>query len=141
MPIVVTQTLAKAKPTERLLRWFIFSVVIALAPLIYSFLSALTHQRPMGLFLISGHGEILLLSAAISAAAIGELFSSKPGKGIPKLLAGGGCVTILFLASLWFEDIVSSTEPIRMSVVEYGSLAMFVSALVSSGSCIALAED
>jgi hypothetical protein len=55
MVVVVTKTIAKADSRERLVRWFIFSVVIALAPLIYNFLSALTHQRPWvcSLFLVT----------------------------------------------------------------------------------------
>ncbi len=129
---------------EKMVRWVIFSVVIALLPIIFNYLSMLTKGLPTSLEIVISRGELLIVSAAINAAAIGELFGSgTTNKRIPKIIAGGVCVIILLLTSLWFADIVATillNKPVESRIIMLGSVAAFLSTVLASGSSVALSE-
>lgn len=132
----------------RLTRWFIFSVMMALLPLWFHLLS----QFPDGgggswlmtwLITSCSHGELLLVTAAVSGAAIGELIGSGNRALFAKLIAGVGCAVVLVLASLGFAYVVGTLDrsaSLTPEAIAFGSLAMLVFGIVSSGSCVALAE-
>ncbi|MBT8421249.1 MAG: hypothetical protein KJO08_10370 [Gammaproteobacteria bacterium] len=127
----------------RLTRWFIFSIVMALLPIWFN-LYQLLGSEPMALLIAScSHGEPLLITAAISGAALGVLSGSGKSILFAKLVAGGGCVIVLVLASLGFAYITSTPGQdilLTPEAIAFGSLAMFTFGIVSSGSCIALAK-
>lgn len=129
---------------QRLIRWLIFSVIVALLPLAFNAFMILVTGKELSLLLICSNGELLIISAAISAAAIGELFSSNYPHQIPKYLAGGGCVISLCVASLMFAYIAGAAKSnvtLEGQVILNSSLIMFIFAILSSGSCIAIAEN
>jgi hypothetical protein len=129
--------------TERVVRWLIFSVIIALLPLAFNYLRIFIRGTIPSLILLLSHGELLLVSAAIAATAIGELVASGEERKIAKYVAGGGCVSILFLASALFAEISSaiySGASISSELVSSSSTLMFGFTVISSISCIVLAE-
>ncbi len=92
--------------------------------------------------LVVSRGELLIVSAAIAAGAVGELIASGRALAIPKLISGGGCILILFLASLWFADIsvaAISGQVIDARTVSVYSMYIFAFTVVSSGSSLVLA--
>ena len=114
--------------TEKLVRWLVFSVAIALLPLAFNGLKVLGRGETLTFVSLCSRGELLLISAAISAAAIGELVGRGGGKAIPKLLAVGSCVIILALASWWFADVsfaINYGEAFDRERVAFGSLRPF----------------
>jgi hypothetical protein len=58
---------------EKLVRWLIFSVVISLLPLLFRFALEATDGKSPTLSDLLSQGELLLISSAIAAAAVGEL--------------------------------------------------------------------
>jgi len=89
-------------------------------------------------------GELVLIAAAITAAAVGELFGAGTNRfEIPKLFAGGAAIVILILASLYFADVSAvhqAGQKPDLAVVRTVSSWLFLFAVASSGSCVALAE-
>ncbi len=127
---------------ERLVRWFIFSVTIALLPLMFNYFRLLGRGENPDMNLVVSRGELLIVSAAIAAGAVGELIASGRALAIPKLISGGGCILILFLASLWFADIsvaAISGQVIDARTVSVYSMYIFAFTVVSSGSSLVLA--
>lgn len=121
-----------------------FSVFIALLPLLFNGLAAFGRQSAVTLSTMLGRGELLLISGAIAAAAIGEIIASGEDHKVRKLFAGGGCVLVLALTSLWFADISTAYKAgtlIDEGVVAIGSLIIFLATIITSGSCVALSEE
>ena len=129
--------------SEKLVRWLVFSVAISLLPLVFNFLRAYGRGATPSLIDLNAHGELLLISAAIAAAAIGELVASGGRYQIAKIIAGGGCVLVLAVASLWFADISAPTS--SGALVDYvrvsnASTVVFMFTVISSASCVVLSE-
>ena len=129
--------------TEKITRWAIFSVSFALLPFCFHMLKTLSAGQSLSLAGVFGSGELLLVGAAISAAAVGELVVGNAYRKKTKLILSGACIFLLALNSLWFADVSStanSQNTYDVEIVASGSLIMFVITLAVSGLCIALSE-
>jgi hypothetical protein len=126
--------------SERLVRWFVFSVVIALLPLGFRYLLEATDGAPPTITRLLSQGELLLVSSAIAAAAVGELIGRGRRRPILQLFAGGGCIATVLIASLYFAY-VSTRTAARPTVVATTSVWLFVLTLIASASCVILAEE
>ena len=127
---------------EKIVR-FLITVAVSLTPIAFNALRMLTRGQPLTLEALCGRGEILLVAAAISASAIGELFASGADKRLRKLLAGGSTIIILLLTSFWFADISGaalSGEEIDLQMITMGSVIMLVLSAIGGASCVALSE-
>jgi hypothetical protein len=127
----------------KLARWLLFGVLMALLPLAYNLLHVVTRGGKASVENLTGHGELLLVAAAISAAAIGELVASGPKAPIGKIVSGGGALLVLGFASLYFADVAwaeKTGEKLLASVVCNTSVVLFASAFVASLACVALSE-
>jgi hypothetical protein len=96
---------------EKLVRWFLFNVLISLTPLITSFMGLQLDSQPYSVHALTARGELLLISTTIASAAVGELIPSGRGKATLKLVAGGGCVLLVMLCSLFFAAIQARQNP------------------------------
>jgi hypothetical protein len=126
----------------KLTRWFIFTVLAALVPVAFGSLILYYRNKPLSLEAVTSKGELLLISAGIAGAGIGELIASGTVKrGTAKLVCAGLCFITLMLSGMWFGDISSTTvETMNLTRLAYGSLIIFGTTLFASGGCVALAE-
>jgi hypothetical protein len=69
----------------RLAKWLIFSVLLALLPLALNYLHVLTRGGDPTLERLLGKGELLLIAASISAAAVGSVIGSGKDRLIAKV--------------------------------------------------------
>lgn len=127
---------------ERVVRWFVFSVVLALLPLAFRFAWQSTSSNTPTVANILSQGELLLVSAAIAAAAVGELVARGRQSPIMQILACGGCIGSVLFSSLYYAVVSThhSQTPIFESTVSSISFWMFGLTVVSSAGCISLAE-
>jgi hypothetical protein len=126
--------------TEKLVRWAVFRVIIALVPLAFNLASMLTEGK-LELVQICSRGELLLISAVISAGAIGEIIGVVEGHNIGKLFAGGACVITLFIASHWFATISTAIrleKQVNSEGIAIGSVILFIITVIAGGCCVAL---
>lgn len=129
--------------SEKIIRWVIFSVLFALLPICFHMLKIVSSGNVLSLESVFGSGELLLIGAAISAAAIGELVVGNAYKKKAKLTVSGACIFLLALNSLWYADVSSaatSTTTYDLNVIASGSVIMFFITLTVSGLCVALSE-
>ena len=128
----------------RLVRWFIFSVVVAMLPILSNMLKCLaTEYCRLSITYLFCHGELLIISAAISGSAIGFLVASGGNRPIPKLVAGGSCVIILALCSYLYADMTATLgqkQGYDLHSLSAVSLIMFFLTLIAGASCVILAE-
>jgi hypothetical protein len=150
---------------EKLLAWVIFSVIIGLLPMAFDYFQLSGRNlAPEGLVpairAVTADGELCLVAVGLSAAAIGELLITPIAEPQPfvvrvvKMVAIGGCIIIIYLASSMFADasLVDLVEERNMQLtnteallpdpkkISARSIAFFVYAIVASASCIIIAE-
>jgi len=125
---------------EELLLWALFSVIIALLPFAIHSLLILTRGDIPTATLLFSKGELVLVSSAIVASAMGSLFISGRKYKITKIIVGGLCVCVLILASAWFAiiSIESNSPSFDANFASNGSIVMFVFSVISSAGCVML---
>jgi len=127
----------------RLTKWFIFSVVIGILPIIWTGLRLLTQGSALSLESLFGRGDLLLVASALSAAAIGELFLSTSDRSVFKLFSGGGCLIVIMVSCLWYSDIVGyllSGASYDKVIVSKLSIGLFVLSFLASAGSHSLAD-
>jgi len=139
--------LYRVKPASvKLLKWVVFSVALAVAPLLLNALRCITRKDIA--FTLTGlleRGELLLVSAAIAASAVGDLATS----GITtaqksKIVLGGIASGIILLSSWLFADISVgwqvNTEQMSSDGITLISCWLFAAAVVTGACCTALSD-
>lgn len=141
--------------TEALVRWFIFSVVFALLPVISKALvlftglmttrNTLDPQEAAKLTLADvlartcGDGELLLVATAIAAAGIGEIAASRSmNRRLARVVVTGSLLIIVTLSSLWYAIIVGTTDALNRQLVAQGSLIVWLSAVATASVSVLL---
>lgn len=126
--------------SEKLTRWLIFNVMIALVPLSAGFLGLQLARQELSLHTLTARGELLLISSAIAAAAVGELIPAGRARATRKLCAGGSCILLVLLSSLFFAAIQARQDADPQSILSL-SLWMFAGTLLAGFSCVYLAHE
>lgn len=126
--------------SEKLTRWIIFNVMVALVPLFAGYLGLQLGREEPGLHVLTARGELLLVSSAIAAAAVGELIPAGRSKAAFKLCAGGTCILLVLVSSLVFAGIQARQDTDPKSVLGL-SLGLFAGTLLASFTCVYLAHE
>ncbi|MCI5210497.1 MAG: hypothetical protein D3910_17290 [Candidatus Electrothrix sp. ATG2] len=126
---------------ERFTLWLIFSVTLALAPLIFNALVVFISGKTPTLDQLLKNGELLIITVAIGADAMGKLFGSGSARKLPRIAAGGGTLLLVLVSSLLFSAVTTSSlgaalDPDRIALL---SGIMFLSTIITGGTCTLLA--
>lgn len=133
----------------KIIRWLVFSVAIALLPLVANLLKTNTEITPWELSTIIGRGELLLIVAALCATAIGDLVGSTDHLQGWKIVSGGACIVLLLLATIYYEHVSSlpliiveeiELEAIRLEAIVSTSLWLFGFTVFSTVVSVGLGE-
>ena len=127
----------------KLIRWAIFSALISLLPLWFNYLVMRINGFSPPLKDLISHGELLLITAGLSAAAVGKVIASGRNYANRKFLAAGGCLIVLLTSSFYFAYISSlykSAEILDINFIAHISLVLYFSAIFSSAACVRLSE-
>jgi UDP-N-acetylmuramyl pentapeptide phosphotransferase/UDP-N-acetylglucosamine-1-phosphate transferase len=128
---------------DRILRWLMFGVLVALIPFLFTVVSALLRNYDINWYSILSHGELLLITVCICAGALGDLLSTRArSKGL-ELLLGGFATIIVILASYTFSDISSSViekEMLNKDWILQLSLWFFSAGFIVSLTSISIKE-
>lgn len=125
---------------EKLVRWFMFSVLVSLVPLAFAYFNLRLDGREARLELVLARGELLLICTTLGAAALGELFPGNPENAIGKLFAAGTSVLGLLVCSFYFAAIQSRAAPGAGTILT-ASIWLFAGMLVACGFCLSLAHQ
>lgn len=122
---------------DSLLRWLFYSVMLGLLPIFAGWFNARLGEGGTSWSQVIAHGELLLPTAAICAASIGELVAGKV-RHAPLALISGGVATLVLALSCMYYVLVSTAIPGRNpdpDAIALVSLAFYVSAVVSGTAC------
>jgi hypothetical protein len=132
---------------ERIARWSAFGVVVALLPFLFDYVGELighdTHPTFENVF---GRGDLLLLTAAIDAAAIGEVVARRSRSQLAatmQVVAAAGCACLVAVASFGYAVVSPNVGTALASdpkAVGWFSIAIFGFSVFSAGCCVALSE-
>jgi len=128
---------------EKIVEWFIFSVLLGLLPIVFSLLRLLTRGDAPSILDLFSHGELLLPAAALSGAAVGNLFSENIRRSIGTLICGGGSVLILAVSSWYYSEVTSAIPgvyPLDVKFVAKVSLSFYLCAVVLGAYCRIISE-
>ena len=121
----------------RLLKWAFFTVLVSLAPLLLTGLTLWADNKII-LAMLWPHGELLLISTAVAADAVGEMVPTGPTARKSKIVSAGSCIVLLIISALWYAVIQAhSYDPGKISE---SSLLLFLATLVAALGCQVLAE-
>ncbi len=98
-------------PSNRMLRWILFGVIFPLVPIVST---VIRHSLVVSAQTRTGNvfdnGDWMLISVAIGAAAAGEVLGTKEKYTFMKVLAAGGCLTVVTIAAFSFGNVVQANE-------------------------------
>lgn len=140
----MTETANHKKPTSdharrKLVRFLLFSVCVALVPILFRCLPSPSGQPSRSLADAVAHGELLLVGVAAAATALGEVLGTGREHDLRHLLGGGTCVLVIIAASLYFAGIPTAS-PIDSSAVFNVSGVVFTLAMAASTYTIKVSE-
>jgi hypothetical protein len=132
---------------NHLFKWLVFGVLFALTPLLGDYFMHSVHPI-QGMTLswqgVLMKGELLLVCSAISGAGVGELIGSGR-EWLPfKIICGGGCIVILFIAVVLYSGIANDVRlgaSYDKAMLVRNSIWIFIATFVSALGCIIAAED
>src|SRR5882724_4784567 len=127
---------------ERLTVWLIFSVALALLPIAFNAVRVFLSGTSVSFSELLKNGELLIVAVAIGGDATGKLIASGQSRKILKLTAGGSCILLIITSSLLFAFISTASPNPSFDMVRVASFSavMFLLTIVTSGSCVLLAE-
>ena len=128
---------------EKLLSWAMFSVLLALIPIFFSALQRLIRGHSFKASELIENGELLIVSATLSAGAVGELVNGISKYSIFSTIVLGSTIILLIVSAMAFATIVTArydTEKVQLNyrAISIMSIVLFSLSVVSSGSCITL---
>ena len=124
-------------------KWIIFSVCVALMPIIFSYVILKMQRQSADSTVLIGRGELLILVSALCAASLGDLLMSKRARPWAKLVCGGSTLLFLVMSSLLYAAIATTPatgDGLDLIVVRNVSLWLFILSLITCGSSVAVAE-
>ncbi len=141
--LVTVNTSTKLDTRTRLVKWIIFSVILALLPLVFNYLYEVTRKGPPTIAMLLGKGELLLIAASLSAAVVGDLIGTGNKQLMWKLIVGGSAAILLCITSLYFASISSAPpgEHLNTEIIAKYSLFFFFFSVIVGIACIPFQED
>ena len=137
-----------SKAWRAFVKWFIFSAMISVLPLVIAFMMSPYREvdSDIGLKYVIGNGELLLIVVSFCAVSMGETASIKFEKTIDTVLVGANLVIVISAAAFYGNVVTtgqSSPEYDPDMVARLSLILFFCSCLVSAGIVIlaALRED
>lgn len=97
---------------QRLVLWFFFGVLSALAPFAFHWMVATESDHALGIQALVSHGELLLISSAIAALGMGDvLLHIHPRFRMPAYVVAGCSLVVVLLSSSYYGAVVTGARP------------------------------
>jgi hypothetical protein len=110
-----------------------FTVLVSLIPFLITALIKAGQSGPFVLASLWPHGELLLVSTALAADGIGDLFAFRgPYDGF-KLTVGFGFFVVVVVTVAWYA-ILQVQQGYSVNFISKGSIALFGSVVVTGAS-------
>ncbi|HEX8391926.1 MAG TPA: hypothetical protein VF665_06140 [Longimicrobium sp.] len=125
---------------ERIVRWFLFSVLVSLMPLLISYAAMRLENIQAPGIRVTADGGLLLICTTVAAGALGELIPSGRGRALEKITAAGGCILVVMFGTLYYAAVKSSAAP-NTRMIFTTSLLLLAGAISAGLSCLYLSQE
>ena len=128
----------------RVLRWLLYTLCLSVFPIGAAAIARIVLKTSHSMGDLLGSGELLMICCAVSAAAIGELVSTKPKYPYAKLIFVSGGLFLVALTLVGYTVIVVAILkqlPYDENLVAKVSVYIFIVSGVCSSVCIGLAHE
>jgi hypothetical protein len=122
-------------PLMNIVTWLGFCVLIALTPIIASWLVSGVVEQPYSLELTLGHGELFAISIALAGEALQYLLTNPHANDISKRFVGIGCAIVLLSSAMLLGVLSVNKLHINAKYVTHASLISFSFTLVIGCFC------
>lgn len=116
----------------KLARFLLFSVGVALVPILFRCMPSPTGQPARTLADAVAHGELLLVGVGAAATALGEMLGTGRPHDLRHLVAGGMCNLTVIAASLYFAGIPAASPVDSGAVLDVSGMLFTCSMLAST---------
>ena len=126
------------------LKWLMFQICFGLLPIGLNAVRILAEGDSFTWTKILSRGELLLISCALSAGAIGDIVAINTRHIGTRIVAVGCCVVSLFLGAYSYAQLsgqISSGNGYNAPFVAVYSTWLYLFSVVASGGCIFLGEE
>jgi|SRR5579859_2811825 len=123
---------------KKLIIWSTFSVLVGLLTILASLLASISNGKSMNFFDLISHGELLLISMAIAADALGDMIYNKRFDSVTDTSLSCLCFTAILICVIWFGLLGGkATNTTMFGIV---SLFIFVGTISVGATCKAHVE-
>lgn len=125
---------------KKLIIWTTFSVIIGSFPIILNLLILFAQNKPIYFFDLFAHGELLLISIAIAAGAMGDMIYCRRFERVRDIGSICICFIIILFSISWFASLGiggKATNTVGFGLI---SLFLFIATIFVSGNCEAIVE-
>ena len=129
----------------KLLRWLLFGVVVSTLPIAWAASSLFIHSKPVIAGELFGNGDLLMVTCASCAVALGELIGSGQTAIGTKILYGlfallviiGSCLVFSSISEIRIDNSAYQSDLIKFMLI---SFVLFVFGTVAGGLAIWVSE-
>lgn len=136
---------------NQMLKWLIFSVLIALLPILFNVLFAVSFGGDLSAARLLGRGELLLIAVGLCATALGDVLFANGSfmHARPRLwralrlVVGGTCVLVIAASSFYYalaSERYSQGLQAREQAVVVISTISYLTAVICSAVSVWLSE-
>jgi hypothetical protein len=126
---------ASRKVRKKLIIWTTFSVIIGSLPIMLNMMILFSNNKPIAFFDLFAHGELLLISVAIAADAVGDMIYGKKFERVRDVTCICVCFLIIIFAVSWFGSLGIGGRTANISGFGLISLGLFATTIFVSGMC------
>lgn len=137
-----------ASPRQHMVVWLIGVLLASLIPFLFQYLHGLDRGDPPSIYLLLGHGDLLLISLVVTIAGITELVLVAHNLIQEQIMVFAlvllGSVLVIAAEALWYADIASQLLDGQLlkaatHTITYGSITLFAMSAFCSTVCVRLA--
>jgi hypothetical protein len=129
-----------AATLRELARFYLFSVCVALVPILFRCMPSPTGTPTRTLADAVAHGELLLVGVGAAATALGGMLGTGKPHDLRHLVAGGMCNLTVIAASLYFAAIPAASPIDSGSVLDVSGM-LFTCSMLASTYTITLSSE
>jgi hypothetical protein len=131
---------------ERFSRWLIFTVLIALLPIFFNGLAVVNRNERLVWKTLLAHGELYLISVAITAAAFGEMVGRESSRRrLARMWLSGLSCALIVVESFLFADTASIARnaegTINHNSIAWTSITFLLLSVIVGACCVVVSEQ